>query len=300
MHSLGKVTVLAAWNLRCVCKNPRFFLCAAMAFLLCFLLSDHVTAAARHYQTDLQLLELFIWCFSDSDSIFFAALALMLLLSPLPDLGPFCAYQLLRVNRGAWLLAQVLTMAMATALYMLVLLFSCVLLGMDVSFGANRWSETAMLLSYMPAGSDIPVTVVRRAIRDTTPYGCALQIFLLLQAYMLLLSMLQLAATLFRSRSAGMLLVLSTNLLGYALTPARFITWLQLDSHAQYVANLLSAWLSPLQHATYAMHSFGYDNLPALWQSHAIMLALSLILGIAAYRLFRTYPCNFHGGDDVE
>ena len=37
-------------------------------------------------------------------------------------------------------------------------------------------------------------------------------------------------------------------------------------------------WLSPLNHATYHMHNFGYDLLPRLWQTEAVFAALILLL----------------------
>ena len=117
---------------------------------------------------------------------------------------------------------------------------------------------------------------------------------------MLLLSMIQLAATLLKSKKTGVLIVLVLNLIGYVLTPSRFMTWLQLEGNLQFIANLLSAWLSPLQHATYAMHTFGYDSLPTLFISNVIMFSLSLALGGVSLVMFKRYQFNFSGGDGDE
>lgn len=298
MHKIKNISILAAWNLKAIYKNPRVIMCAIMAFLLSCMLSNHIIIIANQYRTDIQVLELFIWCFSDSDSVLFAALVLMLLLSSLPNLGPETAYLIFRTDQITWLIAQMLTMVIVTAIYVFLLLFSCILLGLGISYTTNQWSETALLLSYMPAESETAVEVVRRAMLDTSPYQCAFDVFLLLEQYMLLLSMLQLTATLTRNKRAGVLVVLSLNLTSYILTPSRFITWLQLDSNLQYIANLLSVWLSPLQHATYSMHTFGYDSLPTLFASNIIMMAISLILVCTSFLLLKKYYFHFLGGDE--
>ena len=54
-------------------------------------------------------------------------------------------------------------------------------------------------------------------------------------------------------------------------------------------------WLSPLNHATYHMHNFGYDLLPRLWQTYAIFGALILLCFLLALRAIRKYSFNFTG-----
>ena len=75
--------------------------------------------------------------------------------------------------------------------------------------------------------------------------------------------------------------MIGISLAAYLLTPDRFMAWMGLDIRLGYIANLLAAWFSPLQHATYTMHSFGYDSLPALWQTHLIMGGVNIgLLGL--------------------
>ena len=128
MHKIKNISILAACNLKAIYKNPRVIMCAIMAFLLSCMLSNHIIIIANQYRTDIQVLELFIWCFSDSDSVLFAALVLMLLLSSLPNLGPETAYLIFRTDQITWLIAQMLTMVIVTAIYVFLLLLSCILL----------------------------------------------------------------------------------------------------------------------------------------------------------------------------
>lgn len=123
-----------------------------------------------------------------------------------------------------------------------------------------------------------------------------MQIFLLLNQYVLLLSMLQLTFTLLKSRKAGVCAALAVHLIGFVLTPERFMTWLDLPSEYRYYANLLSAWLSPLQHATYTMHNFGYDLLPKLWVSYALFGGLTVGMILLSLGTMGRFSFHFSGG----
>ena len=57
---------------------------------------------------------------------------------------------------------------------------------------ADIWSETATMLSFSPASFEVALTVMRKTVKLTTPWGCCYQIFGLLFQYVLLLSMIQL------------------------------------------------------------------------------------------------------------
>lgn len=96
----------ARWNLRSVLKSPQYILGVIMSGLLCFLLTEFTIDLAWTYQTSLQALEPYIWCFADSSSICYASIALMLVLANLPRLDTAESYLLFRVNRFIWLGGQ--------------------------------------------------------------------------------------------------------------------------------------------------------------------------------------------------
>ncbi len=287
----------AFWNLYALRKNPRFYLSLLLGFLLCWLLTDKTMAISRTYLTNVQLLEPFVWCYADDDSLLFSALVMMLMLSAFPRLDTPASYLIFRTSRIKWLLGQILTVLMLTFGFALMILLSsmAMCIGCNV-FSANHWSETATMLSFSPASFEVALTVMRKTVKLTTPYGCAVQIFLLLFQYVLLMAMLQLTFTVFRSRRAGIIAALIVNFAGYVLTPDRFMTWLNLPQEMRYYANLLSAWLSPLQHATYTMHNFGYDLLPRLGTSYLLLCGAALLLAALSLWKMRSFSFSFTGG----
>ena len=300
MLNMKAVWVCAGWNLKALLKNPKTYLCAIMGFLLCFLLTDKVIALAREYATNVQIFEPFIWCFADSDSILFASLVLMLMLTELPRLDAPAAYLIFRTNRTSWLMGQIMTVIVVSLGYTLFLLLSSMVLCSGTTFFANRWSDTATLLSFSPQTFEVALQVTRKTVKLTTPYKCTLHICLLMTQYTLFMAALQLMLTVLRSKRTGVTAVLTLNLIAYLLTPDRFMTWLNLDKQMRYYANLLSAWLSPLQHATYTMHNFGYDLLPTLQATPALMLGISAAMFIMAFVMMKQHSIDFSGGNEYE
>ena len=287
MCKMQQPLVCAGWNLYSLRKNPRFYLSLTLGFLLCWLLTDKTMQISRTYLTSVQLVEPFVWCYADGNSILYAALVLMLMLSALPRMDTPASYLIFRTTRRSWLIGQIITVLIITFGYCLMILLSSMLMciGCNV-YATNRWSETATMLSFAPAGFETALTVMRKTVKLTTPWGCCAQIFGLMFQYVLLLSMLQLLFTVLKSKITGILAAILLNFVGFVLTPERFMAWLHLPTEMRYYANVLAAWLSPLQHATYTMHNFGYDLLPRLHVSYLILGGLTvLLMALAAIKM---------------
>lgn len=297
MFNFKKTLNCTLWNLRMLRKNPRLMLSITMGLLICFLLTEKVITLSREFMTDIQIFEPFIWCFADSDSILFASLALTLLLSQIPQLDAPAAALVFRSGRMNWLVGQLLTALIVSFGYVLFLLLCSVALTIGNAFYTNTWSDTATLLSFSPASFEVALTVVRKTVKLTTPHACTANIFWLMAQYTLLLTMLNLTVSLRYGKKAGVSAVIILSLFAYLLTPERFMVWFQFDNNIRYYANLFAAWFSPLQQATYPMHNFGYDKLPAVTQTHLIFSAINLLLTAISGLLIRGTQFHFSGGE---
>lgn len=151
MCKMQQPLVCAGWNLYSLRKNPRFYLSLTLGFLLCWLLTDKTMQISRTYLTSVQLVEPFVWCYADGDSILYAALVLMLMLSALPRMDTPASYLIFRTTRRSWLIGQIITVLIVTFGYCLMILISSMLMciGCNV-YATNRWSETATMLSFAP------------------------------------------------------------------------------------------------------------------------------------------------------
>ncbi len=299
MKMIKQALSVAAYNFRQWNKNPRVFITFALAFILCFLLSDKAVKFAREYETTMQIVEAFVWTFGDSNSILLSSLLLLLLFADMPFLSAGTPYYLSRIDRKTWVTGQAIYIIGATSLYLVFILASTSLVCMTQSFVGNMWSETAAILGYSGAGKAVALPALVKTLEMSTPYACMGTIFLLMLLYTLLMAFIMLAFNIYKGQLAGVISVFAFSLYGFLLNPQTLKTIFQLPDELVYKANVAVGWLSPLNHATYHMHNFGYDLLPRLWMTYAIfgvLIALCFFLTLLAVR---RYNFNFTGTENV-
>jgi hypothetical protein len=290
---------VTAYNFRQWRANPRVVITFALAFILCFLLSDKAVRFAKEYETTMQIVEAFVWTFGDSNSILLSSLLLVLLFADMPFLSAGTPYYLLRINRKTWLAGQALYITLATGIYMLFILVSTSVICMSNSFIGNMWSETAAILGYSGAGKAVALPALVITLEMSTPYECMATIFLLMLLYTLLMSFIMLTFNIRKGQLAGVISVFVFSLFGFLLNPNLLKSMFQLPDELMYKANVAVGWLSPLNQATYHMHNFGYDLLPRLWQMYVIFGVLIILCFLLALRAVRRYNFNFTGTENM-
>lgn len=294
MCRIKQIWLVAAANFRRWRKNPQIFLAFGLGFVVCFLLSDKVITFVNAHNSMLQVLEPFIWTFGDANSILTISLCLLLLFADMPNLNNDVPFFLIRMNRMVWMLGQILYLILATFLFLcFILLSTCVLAGVK-AYPANLWSTTAAILSYSKIGHQIAIPAFVKVLELSFPYTCTVHIFGLMLGYSLLMVSLILYLNLWKSKG-GMIGGILFSAFGFVVNPEVIAKWFQIPQAQQRMANILFGWISPLNHATYYMHNFGYDNLPKLWVSYVFFLVGSVILFALSLRKIRTYPFDFTG-----
>lgn len=295
MYRIRQVGAVAAYNFRQWRKNPRVFITFALAFILCFLLSDKAVRFAKEYETTMQIVEAFVWTFGDSNSILLSSMLLVLLFADMPFISAGTPYYLMRIDRKTWIMGQALYIVLATGLYMVFILASTSVVCMRQSFIGNMWSETAAILGYSGAGKAVALPALVKTLEMSTPYACMGVIFLLMLLYTLLMAFIMLIFNIRKGQLAGVVSVFAFSLYGFLLNPQLLKTVFKLPDELMYKANVAVGWLSPLNHATYHMHNFGYDLLPRMWQTYVIFGGLIALCFVFALRAIRRYNFNFTG-----
>lgn len=294
--SFHRILSTVAYDFRRWRGNLRIIFTFLFCIILCFLLSNKVTRFADKCETPLQIVEAFVWTFDDSKAIMLASMLLILMLGDMPFLDADTPYFLARTNRIEWLTGQALYIIACAFIYCTAVLVITSTLCMRTSFIGNKWSPTAAMLGFTGAGKTVALPAFIRTMEITTPYECMTVIYALMSAYTLVLVMLMLFMSIRFSKSAGIISALGLSLYGYLLTPDFVKTVFSIPENRMYRANLILGWISPLNHASYHMHNFGYDRLPTLWQSFAIMLGICVLLYIGSLRAIRSYNFNFSKG----
>ena len=295
MNLVKQALSVTAYNFRQWHRNPRIIITFCLAFVLCFLLSDKAVQFAEEYNTTMQIVEAFVWTFGDANSILLSSLLLLLLFSDMPFISSGTPFYLLRIDRKTWITGQVIYIIVATAIYLLVILVSTSAVCMRQSFVGDMWSETAAMLGYSGAGEAIALPVFVKTLEMSTPYACMLTIFLLMLLYTLLMALIMLVMNLKKGQIWGVVGVFVFSLYGFLLNPQTIKVIFQLPDELMYKANVAVGWMSPLNHATYHMHNFGYDLLPRLWQTYLIFGALIVMCIFLSLRAIRKYNFNFVG-----
>ena len=292
---LRQVVSVACYNFRQWSRNPRVIITFFLAFILCFLLTDKAVRFAQEHGTVMQVMEPFIWTFGDSNSILLTSLLLILLFADMPFLSPGTPFFLMRINRRIWMLGQMLYAAAATCIYMVFILLSTGMVCMTNAYPGNVWSRTAAILGYSGEGDKIALPAFVKTLEMSKPFKCTATIFLLMLLYTLAMVFLMLFFNIWKGQAAGVVSVFAFTVFGFLLNPENLVSTFQLPQELAYKARVWVGWISPLNHATYHMHNFGYDRLPRLWQSCAIFAAFFAVLSMLSLLAIRRYSFQFRG-----
>lgn len=293
-NGIRQILLLTAVNFRRWRRSPQIWLAFGLGFVACFLLTNKTVAFAEEHQTVMQIFEPFIWTFGDAKSILLISLCLLLLFADMPQLGAEVPLMLVRTTRRRWMAAQILYLLLATFVFTVFLLCASCILCAQYGYPANIWSETAAILSYSPIGQKIAVPTFVKVLELTYPYPCAVRIFLLMLGYSMTLSALMFLGNLLHEQ-LGMVFGIVFSGFGLFLDPSIISEWFHLSVYQSRTANILFGWLSPLNHATYYMHNFGYDNLPRLRTSYLIFAAAACIIFVLAFLRSKKYAFCFTG-----
>ena len=295
MTEMKKAFSIAGYNFRLWRGNPRILVTFLLAFILCFLLSDKAVQFAVDHNTTMQIVEVFIWNFGDSNSILLSSVLLVLLFADMPFLSSGTPLYLVRTSRRTWITGQVLYILSATLIYLVFVLLCTIFFSMQQSFLANMWSPTAAILGYTNAGERVAIPALVKTLEMSWPYQSTVSIFFLMLGYTSVMVMIMLVCNLWFGQVAGVVSVLVYSVYGILMNPDTIQLILKLPDEAYYIANVIIGWLSPLNQATYHMHNFGYDKLPRLWQSYLIFTGLVILGFFSAIHAAKRYNFTFTG-----
>lgn len=292
MRSIRRAFQVARENFSDWPRNPRVWMTFALSFVLCLMLSGQIVSYAQRYGTTLQMMEPYIWTYGDETSIMLTSLMLILLFADMPFVNPQTPYRLIRTGRVVWLWGQIIYVVLATVIYNI---FVVIVQGMIVepfAYIGNVWSRTAAMLGY-GGGESFAIPVSIKTMESSTPIQCAATVFLLMLLYTLFIAFLMLLLNLTVGNMAGVQGAFFINIYGFLLSPDIFSKIFHFTGTLEYRANLLCGWLSPLSHATFPMHNFGYDYLPkvavSVWIFGVLILALIFFSGFK----MRSYNFSF-------
>lgn len=294
MYKLRQIIFAAMTNFYKWKREPKIWLAFGIGFVFSFLLSDKVVVFSKEHNTVLQINEAFIWTFGDAKSILVVSLGLLLIFSDMPTLTNDVPFSLVRMSRVRWLISQFLYTLLGTFLYVMFIMLSTMFLSGQNAYVANLWSNTAAILGYSSIGEEIAVPAFVKVLEMSQPYEVTIHIFGLMLGYSVLLSGVILTFNLFKE-NLGMIAGIVVSVFGFLMNPEVIIELFKLSDSKKRIANIIFGWISPLNHATYYMHNFGYDMLPRLGMSYAYFVICGILLFFVALLKIKKYAFNFTG-----
>lgn len=287
-----QITAIVKFNFYGFFKNPKVVLTFLLGVILSFLLSEKVMTVTQYFHASMQAAEPFIWTFGDTAAVLCSVLLLMLIFSDLPKLSDVSLFYLMRTTKKRWLAAQLIYLVLVTGIYMGFTMIATCLLCAKNSFPGNMWSKTAALLGYSELGKKMQIPSTVRVMESIQPYECALQVFLLMFGYALTMGFLILLFNMAFGKKYGILAGLFYSLYGFLMDPEIIGKLLGFETFEMYKIRVAVGWLSPLNHAVYGRHNFGYDNLPTVGQSFCLFGCLLIVLIVLCFSVLKHYPLS--------
>lgn len=295
VNNIRKIWMVVVFNFRRWRYDRKIWLAFILNFIMCYFLTEKILQFSEKENTIMQIFEPFIWGFDDLEAIFFMKLLLLLYFADIPYLGNEVPFYLCRMTRKIWLAGQVVYIVCATAIYTVAILLSTILICGQRCYVGNIWSETAVKLAFTSAGKKLSLAASEKTLELTRPYACMTTIFFLLFAYALVMVLLIFWFRILWNELAGMIAGVVFNGISFIFSPGILQKLLGISERKSYLANVAAGWISPLSHATYHLHNFGYDRLPSLRDSGIYDMVLVIMLIVLNLYSIRTYHFVFDG-----
>lgn len=263
-------------------RNPRVICAFAVLLLLCLTMTGEYVGYSEEIGLSIQVFEPFILMFTQRYALLFIMLIFLLLYQDVPFIDNCTPYLLIRKNRVAWALGQILYICISTLVILLFALAACTLSGFSVGYFQNIWSDTALFTAYGGAlneSAPIELTV----IENSDPYTSVACIIVLFFLGTLALNMILFALNLWKGKFVGLCVISGMIFVGYLFS-------------ADLLLQEWSGWVSIAYHVNFAQHQLAdTGNAPRLADSVIVLLLISVGSFLWVCKLIGNY--NFFTGE---
>lgn len=217
-------------------RNPKMIIVLVMLiFAYDYVILELITAAQQMGER-LQILEGFIGIANSQLLLMIIPIVFVGLMGDFPRVDGNAMFYIYRVGRSNWLLGQIVFAVMAAGTYLLVLIGGSCLPLLGSTYADNQWSKITTKY-YLFAPNDYMSTVANlttgRLYNNLPPWDAALHICGLMFLFLLLISMLLLAAFVCKIRMGGIISTVGLLCLGNILAyMEKFIRWFFPTAHA--------------------------------------------------------------------
>ncbi len=290
MKNSSRILVL---NFRRWRGNLNIIIPFLLAFVCILMLCSRIVGFIRENDYTINLFEIFVCIFNDQYSIVLTSVLIIALFHNVPEMDSSVPYYLVRTDCKRWLFGQILYIVIVCFVCILFVIASSIASSVDIMYLKDIWSNFVFTLSYSSLSEIINIDKFKDTMSFGTPSFTALRMLVLIYLYYLTLSLIILNFNLRKGTRKGSLAGVVFSVFGILMSPATIAGIFGLKEMTMYKANVAMSWISPLNHATYNMHNFGYDMRPRIWHSYIVFIILIVFLVFMAFRNIRNYEFDF-------
>lgn len=218
---ISTIFEITAYQYRKSLVSPKFYIGLAIGLIFVIRTTLGLRGFALSLDENVNILEPFILSANSSDTIFFALLGYILILSDAPFIDQRTLYTIIRSGKETWTSSIVLYILSSSFIYYVILLLGTCLCVADISFTSNMWSSPFYsLAAYSPVYAINDYGIVFSNIEFlmvSTPLIALVQSLLLPTAYLSLIGMIMFAINMNINKNLGSIVALIFHAIGYMI-----------------------------------------------------------------------------------
>ena len=291
--AVKQVNKILSLNFKQWRRNQKIIIPFILSLVSILMLCQRLAGFVRDSGYTINIFEIFICIFNEQYSIVLTSILVITLFHDTPSIDSSTPYYLVRTDCRKWLMAQLIYVGTVSFICIVFVLVSTILSSMDIMYVHNIWSNFSFALSYSSLSEIINVERFKETMSFGSPYHTGIRMMLLIYLYYVVLSLVVVNFNIRGGKRRGSLMGVLFTLFGLILSPSTIKGIFGLDDMHMYKANVLISWISPLNHATFNSHNFGYDSRPTVTESYIVLLALIVMLVVMSFFNIKRYEFDF-------
>jgi hypothetical protein len=260
-----------------VCDARMIILCVMEIFIYSFAI-EPLLKNAEEMGEPLNILEPFIAVANSDAILLIIPLVFLTLIADFPKIDTNTVFYIIRVGRVNWLLGQIIKLVMMAVSYLAVIFIGAVTPMINKGFWYNGWSNVAtqFAIRFPKKSGNFGVQLLPENLYNhLSVFSAAVQSYLLVFAYLMILGLILLSFSLIKKKTAGFVLCGAVISLGTAFCSIK--------------TGLM--WTMPMANSIIWLHYTRYFREPVMpmWFSVCYLCGLILVLMIFSYAAIRRF-----------
>ena len=228
----------------------------------------------------LNMLEPFIAIANSGAILLIIPLVFLTLIADFPKIDTNTVFYIIRVGRVNWLLGQVIKLVMMALSYLAFIFIGAVVPMIGRGFWYNGWSNVATQFTtrFPEKSGTFGVSLLPENLyNQLSVFEAAIESYLLVFAYLLILGLLLLAFSLIKRKTAGFVLCGAVISLGTAFCTIR-TGWM---------------WTMPMANSIIWLHFTKYFRQPVVTMTFSVMYLITFVLALLVFCLIAIKKFNY-------